>query len=303
MVDDTTKKVLKKSQEFLQYQGHSDIQITAVNSTNQSETFLFSTYNPLYSTDQKFVLKLFTQKYRFNSTRAIQEEFTALEKFHKALQATNLHQRITCPLPVTTFESDQAYLMTYIQGQSLEAAWRQADINTKEIARRLVDGLSIFYKEVRSIYADFHPGNIIISPNNQVGFIDPTIPEPFFYSFSNFTHYPYCVDLGYWLNLVSITSAKLLYTGQQKVCLRRWDFTTQLLAAVITNLTLQQHESFLLETRNIALAHLRYLTREKFLNGILHYLVSRQIAIYLTASVKIDAALKLPQIALYEHTN
>lgn len=284
--DDTVNNLiqdpLREAQTFLQNNSYFTIQIVELRNTNQSKTFLISTTNLLRNEEQKFILKIFSPKYQFNSAKAVQEEFSTLEKFYKTLQHANLHQIITCPLPIAIFESSQAYLMSYVHGQSLESAWKQSDINSSEIAPKLITGLSVFYETMNTIYADFHPGNIIIGPHKQIGFIDPTIPEPFFHSFSVLQHYPYCVDLGYWLNLVSVTSAKLLYTFNHKVCIRRWNFTRSLLAAAVSNIAFHQQESFLFETRQVALAHLRYLTQTKIFKGYFHYLISKQIATYLT---------------------
>ena len=165
----------------------------------------------------KLVVKHFKNKYINATLNDANKEFEALLLFHKAC-STHPYIQTACPLML--FPAGDGYVMKELQGLGLDKVLecsKNSRVNLSKIAERIIEGVKVFHECTLEPYADFQPQNILIDSNNLVGFIDPTLPNQFFYKIVEETpNGLLAADLGYW---VYNTSAIIVKQG---ICRPRW---------------------------------------------------------------------------------
>ena len=101
-------------------------------------------------------------------------EFRALLRFNELTKDT---ANLVTPRPLRTFTSRgrSGYTMSAVAGDRIGVA---SIANMPDVARTIVGALRRYYDGVGDVYGDFHPGNIFVSEEGIVAFIDPTSPGP-----------------------------------------------------------------------------------------------------------------------------
>ena len=169
----------------------------------QAKVFVIDTL-PHY---QRYALKLYSMQAPHNPRTSAENEFRALQTFYGACRG---RPDIAVPEPLALLERDPGYLMRHLEGRCLVPYLRHArldSLSTSLLAKRIVDGLAIFYGSVGGVYGDFQPRNLLVGSDLRVGFLDPTIPDPGHLAIvANRRFAPWSADMGYWLFSVLVKS-------------------------------------------------------------------------------------------------
>ncbi len=172
-----------------------ELQIFRIIQSTQSNCYFLCNDN-----EDKLVVKHFKNKYVNATLDDANKEFEALASFNKVCRS---HPYIRTARPLMLLSSGDGYVMEELEGLSLDKVLegiKKNRVNLSEIAGRIVEGVKMFHKCTSEPYADFQPRNILIDNNGCVGFIDPTLPNKFFYEVAEDTpNGLLAADIGYWL--------------------------------------------------------------------------------------------------------
>lgn len=156
------------------------------------------------STESDSVLKTFHADYTLATPEYVVREFNALTAF----ALVNVERRdFGCPTPMAVFATERAYLMSRIDGEPLADLLDAGVISAatlSDVRQRLLLALASFHEATGECFGDFHPQNILVTPDAGQGWrltlIDPCMANDAFYEPSSWARCaPLSVDLAYWL--------------------------------------------------------------------------------------------------------
>lgn len=251
------RKSIDQVNHKLLLRGYSHVK-SCLYAQSRQAVILLVEYKKESNLNQRFILKIFTRNYRHNSPEGFKREVMALRKFHAALEKRNI-THISCPRVIIANSKEMYYVMSYLEGGNLDDYLARANTfnhHINDVTDILIEGISIFYDAVGQIYGDFQPKNIIIGNNWNVGFVDPTIPNPFFGDLHSMLSCSYgAADFGYWLYSVAIQSAKYALVDIF-LAIKRIRFTVQLLRKTRSDFSQGQHD-FIADVVLVTKGHLR----------------------------------------------
>jgi len=219
---------------------------------------------------ERYVVKAFNDSYQANSNEGVKKEYETLEKFYSKINK----EEVLCPKPIKFFERSRCYMMGYLPGISLpEYLVKNPKKKRKELAKKLLKGLALYYGAVENIYADLRPMNLIINDNDKVGFLDCTLPEAFHYSLhKGLKYYPYTVDLGFWLHSVMVLIARRIIF-RPLLCIRMIKFSRELFREAALLEAADNKAVFYKEIKTVSKKHQEQIKSEKRLKtNILYYI-------------------------------
>ena len=223
-------------------------------------------------------LKTFRRERRSNSAQSIRSEFEALAAFSAAVAAPQ--SCVVCPRPVALSPDEFAYLMSYVEGETLDdylARNRGRSQVVACLAAAIVDGLACFYDALGTCYADFEPRNVLVTPS-RVCLLDPMIGNPAFLPLRReFRYWPSSVDLGFWLEQVAAQAVKPSLQ-RPTLAASRLSLTRRLIRQAAEVFAPGDATTFRHEVVTVAEFHFERFRRHIGARWTIHYAVGRRIA-------------------------
>jgi hypothetical protein len=154
---------------------------------------------------QPYAVKWFRPRYRPTAATppawdTIAAEYAALATLDAVLPGlASDRYRLHCPAPVQSW--DWGYVMSAVPGRRLDVLTRRelpaADYH--QLAGVLVRALVAFHTATGGPYGDFHPGNVLLGPNQDVYLLDPAPAAGWLACWAGQPAPPnLAVDLGHW---------------------------------------------------------------------------------------------------------
>jgi hypothetical protein len=149
---------------------------------------------------------------RTDGSTGAEAEYRALKDLQDAVRDV---PRLCAPQALALFAQSDAYLMTHIDGSPLRTCVANGLLEPRELAAladQLALGLVNFYRTSGQPYADFHPENILLTQEGEVGFLDPTHVEQNLVVPTEWTTFGWpSSDAGYWVFSTVARSARRGY--------------------------------------------------------------------------------------------
>ena len=200
MADDiVVQGCLQEARAILRDAGMCVVSSSELKNRSANKCFVFDTQ----PSDQKFVLKVLVDQDP-TSIKFAELEYNLLHDFY---EVTRGRDDIGAPEPVALVPNYSAYIMRFVGGTTLYdflGIHRADRLHRTAIVDRLLAGLHIFYESVKCRYGDFHPRNIIITPDGRIVFLDPSHWDHGHRDVSSRAQFgPLSVDLGNWVYCVT----------------------------------------------------------------------------------------------------
>ncbi len=193
-----------------------EMELTRIIESTQSTCYFFNS-----GQGSRLVVKRFTNEYVHATLIDASREFEALLSFSKIC---NSHPHVRTARPLGLLTSGDGYVMEQLEGLGLDEVLEGRQYyraNLADVARQIIEGVKMFHECNSEPYADFHAQNILLDDLGQVGFIDPTIPNRFFYETAEDTPNGFlAADIGYWVFSSAVEFVK------QVLFRPRWAFRT-----------------------------------------------------------------------------
>lgn len=256
--------LLPRVEAHLEDMGYKSVRLLDVKTSTQSDLQLLEATS-VQDGPARFVLKVFSDRCEWNTSDAIRAEFQALERLFGRLKDID---GVACPRPIALFDSNRAYLMSFLAGRGLSTLLDSGAAIHEGVATKLLRGLALFHEETGEIYGDFHSDNVIVGDAGLVGLVDPTIADPNYYRPEHRLHDRLGTDLGYWLHTVASRSPKMIARNPNRAR-RRVDFTIELFQQAVRDLSPAARESVLQNILVVARGHLHLMGRRQLRGRVL----------------------------------
>lgn len=212
----------------------------------------------LQSPKGAFVLKVFSPAHAFNTDATSRIEYDALRRLEAALPSDGT---FFAPQPLVLCEPNPALLMTFVEGQDLDAWFgrllhRGSDLDS--LAATILSALAQYHDIVGAEFGDFHPGNILVRDSRHIVFLDPTSPDPLIASMANDGVSKMALDLGYWASSVALNWPLEARTMAYHP-FNRLRLTRRLIDGALDALSATERAAFVESTFAVAHAHVRRL--------------------------------------------
>lgn len=202
----------------------------------------------------RLALKEFRKSYVRTTTESVLNEYDALCRFHTALES-EISLPVRTPKIIAVFPNARCYLMEYINGLSLrnnplrneKKGWQAAS----EIARALI----IYHATEKTIYGDFHSGNVLRDEQGLV-MIDCTPPVDWTGEFwaGSLKDILLSLDAGYW-GYCTVSSIPRRLLAEPIQLIGDVVFAARIVAACATK-SLRPDEESLAEIMSVCRIHL-----------------------------------------------
>ena len=240
---------------FLERQGLTVSSITRIGGGTHGEVFRLDVdYNS--TTGPDFVVKVFDVSRKHFSAVAVRNEFDVLRRL--ATGAAHRAAPMACPEPIAIAPSGDAYLMTSMDGKTLDDHLLNGTNHrhtSADLAETIVAALAYFYDVIGDCYADFEPGNVLIGDEG-VCLLDPLVPNPTFLpARSELRWYPSTADIGYWVEQVAAHAVRQT-VQYPRLARARIAFTRELVAAAAAAFAPEDEDAYRAEVVAVADYHI-----------------------------------------------
>jgi tRNA A-37 threonylcarbamoyl transferase component Bud32 len=224
-------------------------------------------------------LKVFRRERKHNSVESIRAEFDVLKGFAATLAAHPCG--VVCPHPLDVSPDGYAYLMTYVEGETLDdylLRIRNGSVtDPADVVTAIVQGITRFYDAVGAPYADFQPRNVRVT-TSAVALFDPMIGNPgFLPPRSGLQWWPPSADFGFWIQEVGADAVRQS-VQRPRLVRARIDFTRRLVAAAAAAFAPRSQDRFRDEVVAVGDFHFQRYRRRLGIRWAAHHFVGRRVA-------------------------